>query len=55
MGSWDEARWESAEGNLPRRDRRSRSYRRYVPDLLVGVPLVLDVETRASPSPSSIF
>ncbi len=45
MGSWEAARWESAEVNLPRRDRRSGSYNRYVPDLLVGTPLVLDVET----------
>ena len=45
MGSWEEARWESSEPNLSRRDRRSGLYSRYVPDLLVGAPLVLDPET----------
>lgn len=45
MGRWEEARWESAEPNLSRRDRRSGLYSRYVPDLLVGAPLVLDPET----------
>lgn len=42
MATWDEAVWVSSiESGLPRRDRRSGAYRRYVPDPLMGSPLVL--------------
>lgn len=42
MAGWDEQFWESRiESGLPRRARRSGAYRSYVPDLLVGSPLVL--------------
>lgn len=42
MASWDEGLWASSiESGLPRRDRRSGIYRRYVPDPLIGSPLLL--------------
>lgn len=42
MASWDEDLWASSiESGLPRRDRRSGIYRRYVPDPLIGSPLLL--------------
>lgn len=47
VGSWDEAWWESEVSGRPRRDSRSGVYRRYVPDLLRDIPLVLDPETDA--------
>lgn len=42
MATWDQGEWVSSiESGLPRRDRRSGAYRRYVPDMLVGGPLQL--------------
>lgn len=42
MATWDEGVWvSSVESGLPRRDRRSGAYRHYVPDLLLGSPLLL--------------
>lgn len=45
MGTWEQAWWDSSEPSLPRRERRSGPYPRYVPDLLVGAALALDPET----------
>lgn len=46
MGGWSDAIWESSlDAGLPRRDRRSGSYRTFIPDLLVGAPLTLDADT----------
>lgn len=43
MAGWDEAIWSPGEfQGRPRRDRLSGPYRRYVPDLLVRHPLVLE-------------
>lgn len=43
MASWENADWESgADSGLPRRDRRTGPFRRYVPDLLEAHPLTLD-------------
>lgn len=45
MGAWESATWEASDPSArPRRDRRSGSYQRYVPDRLVGLPIVLDAE-----------
>lgn len=42
MATWDEDHWVSSiESGMPRRDRRSGLYRRYVPDALVTGPLLL--------------
>ena len=42
MASWEQSEWQSSiESGLPRRDRRSGTYRRYVPDMLLGSPLLL--------------
>ncbi|WP_312920013.1 hypothetical protein [Kocuria sp.] len=45
MGTWEQAWWDSSEPSLPRRERRSGPYPRYLPDLLVGAALALDPET----------
>lgn len=43
MAGWDQAYWEAdAFEGLPRRDRTSGPYRRYVPDLFAGYPLVVE-------------
>jgi len=43
MARWEVARWEpSVESGVPRRDRRTGGYRRYVPDQLEAHPLTLD-------------
>lgn len=48
MGTWDEAQWESSvDSGVPRRERRSGPYRRYVPDLLSGAPLALTPDVDA--------
>lgn len=45
MAHWEEARWRSADLDaVPRWDRRSGPYRRYVPDLLDGHPFTIDRE-----------
>ncbi|OLT25677.1 cell filamentation protein Fic [Kytococcus sp. CUA-901] len=44
MTSWEEAHWEPSMANLPRRERRSGTYRRFLPAELLGAPLVLDPE-----------
>ncbi len=45
MATWDDTVWVSEiESGLPRRDRRSGAYRRYVPDPLVGSPLLLPTD-----------
>lgn len=45
MAEWEHAYWESSvESGVPRRDRRSGSYRRYLPDPLDGWPVVVDGE-----------
>lgn len=42
MATWEQDEWASSiESGLPRRDRRSGTYRRYVPDTLLGSPLLL--------------
>lgn len=48
MVGWDEQFWESTiESELPRRARRSGTYRSYIPDPLVGSPLILTPELDA--------
>ena len=47
MTSWEEAHWEPSMANLPRRERRSGTYRRFLPAELLGAPLVLDPEVDA--------
>lgn len=43
MGAWDQAYWESEiSSGLPRSALRSGPYRRYVPDLVDGLPLTID-------------
>lgn len=43
MGAWEDAHWESAvESYVPRHERRSGSYPRYVPDCLDGISLAVD-------------
>lgn len=45
MASWDQAYWDAEIfGGMPRRDRLSGTYERYVPDLLAGYPLMLEPE-----------
>lgn len=45
MATWDEAVWVSSiESGLPRRDRGSGTYRRYVPDLLLASPLAVPTD-----------
>lgn len=41
MGTWEQASWQSTVTGLPRRDRRAGVYSRYLPDVLVGTPVVL--------------
>ncbi len=46
MGSWEEARWESSvHSGVPRSERRSGIYARYLPDLIDGVGLAIDGPT----------
>ena len=47
MSSWEEAHWEPTVANVPRRERRSGPYRRFVPATLVGAPLALSAPTDA--------
>ena len=43
MADWEQAHWTSGiDSGVPRRDRRSGTYRRYVPDLLEAHPITLD-------------
>ncbi|CAN5296215.1 Fic family protein [soil metagenome] len=43
MAAWESAHWESTiDSGVPKADRRSGAYRRYVPDLLDGVGLAVD-------------
>lgn len=45
MGTWETAEWAAAEtSGIPRRERRAGSFQTYLPDALVGVPLVLGRE-----------
>lgn len=42
MATWEQDAWASSiESGLPRRDRRSGTFRRYLPDTLLGSPLLL--------------
>lgn len=46
MGSWGRATWSNdVDSGVPRRDRRSGDYWRYVPDRLAGASVVLDNAT----------
>lgn len=48
MGRWEDAYWDGdPHAPAPRRDRLSGAYQCYVPDLLVGMPLVLSRTTDA--------
>lgn len=43
MAGWESAHWESSiDSGAPRRDRRTGTYRRYLPDLLEAHPVTLD-------------
>ena len=43
MAGWERVTWESTiDSGVPRRDRRSGAYARYVPDLLEAHPITLD-------------
>lgn len=45
MAAWEDAHWESEIGSgIPRAERRSGSYQRYVPDLLDGVGMAVSGE-----------
>ncbi len=45
MASWQEASWASTlHSGVPRRERRSGAYRRYLPDSLLAMPVLLGVE-----------
>ncbi|MEV0985172.1 MULTISPECIES: Fic family protein [unclassified Brevibacterium] len=48
MGIWESAEWVAAEtSGISRRDRKTGSFRTYLPDTLVGMPLVLGREVDA--------